>query len=162
MATHEYSVKTQGNTKISKHFRVLEFACKDGTDSVIISSELVWTLEKIREHFNRPVIINSAYRTPTHNKAVGGSPSSRHLLGQAADIVVKDVPPSTVYAFCSSLLTTGGVGKYDTFTHVDVRKKNHAGITQKEVNFPGIFARNTRFFLQLFPDYGIISVGKPA
>lgn len=123
MATHEYSVKTQGNTKISKHFRVREFACKDGTDSVMISSELVWTLEKIREHFNRPIIINSAYRTPNHNKAVGGSPSSRHLLGQAADIVVKDVPPSTVYAFCSSLLTTGGVGKYDTFTHVDVRKK---------------------------------------
>lgn len=123
MATHEYSVKTQGNTKISKHFRVREFACKDGTDSVMISSELVWTLEKIREHFNSPVIINSAYRTPNHNKAVGGSPSSRHLLGQAADIRVKDVPPSTVYAFCSSLLTTGGVGKYNTFTHVDVRKK---------------------------------------
>ena len=38
MAIHEYSVKTQGNTKISEHFRVREFACKDGTDSVLIAS----------------------------------------------------------------------------------------------------------------------------
>ena len=133
MSIHEYSLKKQGNANISKHFKVKEFACKDGNDSIMIASELVWTLEKIREHFNKPVIINSAYRTPTHNKAVGGSPSSRHLLGQAVDIRIKGVSPSTVYAFCSSLLNTGGVGKYDTFTHVDVRKvKSRWDYTKKK------------------------------
>lgn len=123
MAIREYSVKTQGNIKISKHFRVKEFACKDGTDSVMIEDSLVWTLEKIREHFNKPVIINSGYRTPDYNKRVGGSLCSQHILGKAADIHIDGVDPSIVYAFCDSLLTKGGVGKYKTFTHVDVRPR---------------------------------------
>lgn len=43
-------------------------------------------LEPLREHCQKPIIINSAYRTPDGNKAVGGSPSSLHLEGLAADI----------------------------------------------------------------------------
>lgn len=49
---------------------------------------LVYTLlEPIRELWGCPIHINSAYRSPEVNKAVGGSKNSQHVLGQAADIV---------------------------------------------------------------------------
>lgn len=105
------------------NFRVNEFACSDGSDPVFISPELVKVLQKIRNHFKVPVTINSAYRTPTKNKAVGGTAYSQHLYGTAADIVVKGVPPKTVAAYAETLLQgTGGIGIYNTFVHIDVRK----------------------------------------
>ena len=48
-------------------------------------------VQKIRNHFNQPVTINSGYRCPTHNRNVGGVSNSRHTKGEAADIVVKIV-----------------------------------------------------------------------
>lgn len=81
-----YSVKRQDNVKLSSNFTVKEFACKDGSDSVLIDSSLIEVLQKIREHFGKPVIINSAYRTPEHNRRVGGSSGSYHVKGMAADI----------------------------------------------------------------------------
>ncbi|WP_448826708.1 D-Ala-D-Ala carboxypeptidase family metallohydrolase [Capnocytophaga bilenii] len=42
---------------------------------------------------NKPIIITSGYRTPAHNKKVGGADNSQHLTASAADIVVKGVPP---------------------------------------------------------------------
>ncbi len=46
-------------------------------------------LQCIREHFGKPVHITSGYRTAAHNAAVGGSKSSQHLLGRAADFYVE-------------------------------------------------------------------------
>ena len=57
-----YSKAKDGGTALSAHFKVREFACHDGTDTVFISSELVGILEKIRVHFGKPVTINSGYR----------------------------------------------------------------------------------------------------
>jgi uncharacterized protein YcbK (DUF882 family) len=48
-------------------------------------------LEPIRAHFDRPVIISSGYRAPAVNKAVGGSTTSAHCFGQAADFTVPGV-----------------------------------------------------------------------
>lgn len=81
-----YSVKNQGNVKLSANFTVKEFACKDGSDSVLVDTALVEVLQKIRDYFGKPVIINSAYRTPEHNRKVGGSSGSYHVKGMAADI----------------------------------------------------------------------------
>lgn len=117
-----YSKAKDGNKKITENFRVREFACSDGSDPIFISHTLVEVLQKIRDHFNAPVTINSAYRTPGKNKAVGGAAYSQHLYGTAADITVKGVKPSDVATYAESLLTNyGGVGRYATFTHVDVR-----------------------------------------
>lgn len=104
------------------NFKVNEFACSDGSDPVFISPELVKLLQQIRDHFGAPVTINSGWRSPTKNKAVGGSQNSQHLYGMAADITVKGVEPKKVYAYADSMLPyTGGVGLYSTFVHVDVR-----------------------------------------
>lgn len=117
-----YSKTEDGNKKVSANFKVKEFACKDGSDPVFISVELVTVLQKIRTHFGKPVNITSAYRTPTYNKKVGGVNNSQHLYGRAADIKVTGVKPKDVAAYAEKLLPNkGGIGIYDTFTHVDVR-----------------------------------------
>lgn len=116
-----YSLAKDGNTSLSKNFKVREFKCKDGSDVIFVADELVEVLQKIRDHFGKSITINSAYRTPAYNKKVGGATYSQHLYGTAADIVVSGVAPATVYAYADSILPKGGVGKYNTFTHVDVR-----------------------------------------
>lgn len=73
-----YSKAKDGGTALSAHFKVREFACHDGTDTVFISSELVGILEKIRVHFGKPVTINSGYRTEAWNKRQGGAAYSQH------------------------------------------------------------------------------------
>ena len=117
-----YSKAKDGNTVLTKNFKVREFACSDGTDVIFISMDLVEVLQKIRDHFGKPVNINSAYRTPAKNKAVGGAAYSQHLYGLAADISISGVSPKAVAEFAETLLPNrGGIGIYQTFTHVDVR-----------------------------------------
>ena len=123
MTIKAYSKSRDGNKKLSANFRVREFACTDGSDPIFIDSELVSVLQKIRTHFGREVTITSAYRTPTKNKAVGGTTYSQHLYGRAADIKVNGVSPEMVAAYAEKILSNkGGIGKYQTFTHIDVRE----------------------------------------
>lgn len=114
-----YSVARQGDDRAGPHFRVREFRCKDGSDAVLIHPALVALLETIRGRFQKPVVINSAYRTAQHNRRVGGSPGSKHLVGMAADIRIEGVRPEVVADYAATLFT-GGIGIYDTFTHLDV------------------------------------------
>ena len=122
MALKAYSVAKDGATYISKNFRVREFACKDGSDPIFIDDELVSILQQIRDHFGKAVTITSAFRTASHNKKVGGATYSQHCYGKAADIKVSGVAPSKVAEYVETLMpNTGGIGRYSTFTHVDVR-----------------------------------------
>ena len=116
-----YSKAKDGDKKLSTNFRVREFACKDGSDPIFIDTELVDILQKIRNHFGKPVTINSAYRTPTWNKEAGGTTYSQHLYGKAADIKISGVTPKKVADYAETLLDNGGIGIYNTFTHIDVR-----------------------------------------
>lgn len=95
MGVKTYSASRDGNKYLSDHFRVQEFRCKDGSDEILISDELVAMLEKLRAklsedlHGEVRVNINSGYRTKAHNKKVGGSATSKHCKGLAADIICK-------------------------------------------------------------------------
>ena len=123
MTVQAFSKAKDGNKKLSENFKVREFACTDGSDPIFISPDLVEILQKIRNHFGKAVTITSAYRTPTKNKEVGGEAYSQHLYGKAADIKVKGVAPKTVAAYADTLLPkSGGIGTYNSFVHVDVRK----------------------------------------
>ena len=122
MAIKAYSKAKDGNKKLSANFKVKEFACTDGSDPIFIDSDLVEVLQKIRSHFGKPVTITSAYRTPTKNKACGGTAYSQHLYGKACDIKSGGVEPKRVAAYAEKLLKNkGGIGIYSTFTHIDVR-----------------------------------------
>ena len=48
-------------------------------------------LQPVREHFDKSVSVNSAYRSPESNAAVNGSKSSDHCKGMAADIEIVGV-----------------------------------------------------------------------
>lgn len=91
-----YTMASDNDRKLSENFRVREFACKDGTDRVVIDERLVMILQKIRDYFGVPVNINSGYRTAAHNASVGGAPNSAHMTGMAADINVAGVDPRLV------------------------------------------------------------------
>ena len=117
-----YRMNTDANGQVREHFKVKEFACKDGNNLVLVNEKLADLLENIREHFEKPVHINSAYRTESWNDKVGGKKYSKHLAGEAADIWVKDVTPKKVAIYADSVLGIhGGIICYTNFVHVDVR-----------------------------------------
>lgn len=106
----------------TRNFKMSEFRCKGSGKLPAngMDNSLILKLERLRYNLgNKPITINSGYRTAAHNKRVGGASRSQHLYGKAADIVVKGVSPSRVYAAADKLFN--GVGKYNTFTHVDTR-----------------------------------------
>lgn len=109
--------------KISKHFDRNEFRCKCKKCSFdTVDAELLKILELIRNYYNQPITITSACRCESHNKHVGGSESSLHLLGKAVDFRVKNVSPRTVYNFLYKYdYFRFGLGLYEDFVHFDVR-----------------------------------------
>ena len=124
MAVKEYKKTEQ--KQLSKNFRLSEFRCKcHNPDCTVtkLDDALVEWLQKIRDHYGKAVNINSAYRTPTYNKKVGGATYSQHLYGTAADIRINGVKPKDLAAYIETLMPNyGGIGIYPTFVHVDIRK----------------------------------------
>lgn len=121
MVIKKYSKSKNGGEQLSPNFTVREFACKDGTDLILIDDELVNLLQQVRDHFQVPVTVNSAYRTAAYNAKIGGVKNSQHVLGMAADIVVKDVTPIAVAQY-AEYLGAKGIGLYSDFVHLDTRK----------------------------------------
>lgn len=122
MSVGTYSLAREGDKLLSPHFRVQEFACRDGADLVKIDTDLVELLERIRTAACGAVTVNSGYRTASYNQKVGGARASQHLLGRAADIQVSGASPLLVGQIAEYYLGGhGGIGVYQTFTHVDTR-----------------------------------------
>lgn len=132
-----YSKSKNGNQMISASFRVREFACGDGSDSLYIDAVLADILQKIRDWASAAVTITSAYRTPQYNLKVGGASESYHVKGQAADIVVSGKTPVQVAAFAEQIGVLG-VGMYDgtagRFVHVDTRPVKYFWINTSGAN----------------------------
>ena len=117
-----YDNYSEGNKKLTANFVVKEFASKDGSRAVIINPLLPEYLQKARDHFGKPMIITSGYRTTAHNIKVGGVGNSQHVFGNAADVYIPGVPVTDLYNyFCEISGNSCGIGIYDTFVHFDVR-----------------------------------------
>ena len=75
-----------------KYFAMKEFECRccgsTGSPPVgeNIEALVVNVLDPARERLGMPIIVNSGYRCPKHNLAVGGVKNSQHMKGEAADI----------------------------------------------------------------------------
>lgn len=119
-----YSYKYAAEKRLSPHFRVREFHSKhDPSDIVNVDERLLTLLENIRNHVGKPVHLNSGYRSPEYNAMLkNASPRSQHCHGKAADIWVEGVTPKQIADIAECYLgSSGGIGIYKTFTHVDVR-----------------------------------------
>lgn len=101
-----------------------EIKCHCGCGQDIVDNELIDMLDKIREHFGKPIIIHCVNRCERHNKNVGGVPGSKHITGNAADFHIKGIKTSKVVKECKKLwkrkeIITGGFGTYSWGCHVD-------------------------------------------
>lgn len=124
-----YSKSKNGNLKLSEHFTVQEFACHDGSDTIKIDLDMIPVLERFREYVEVPVSFNSAYRTESYNKKVGGASQSYHKYGRAFDIPFKSNYKylTSRAKMCAFFNTLGvkGIIIYPTFVHVDSRTNNY-------------------------------------
>lgn len=135
-----FSLIKDGNTNVSLNFKVKEFKCKDGSDAILIDTDFVrGYLQTIRDHFGKAIVVNSAYRTPSYNKKVGGATNSYHMKGRAFDIVVKGVSLDEVCKYAQSI-GIKGIIRYNTFVHIDSREniyyaRNNSGKVTKLTTF---------------------------
>jgi putative chitinase len=118
------------NQKISELFIVGEVTKGDarripqsGGDIERNILQLALELDKIRFEWGSPILVNSWYRPPAVNRAVGGSPNSQHLYGRAADI--RPVDPGRLVKFQAWLDQHWygglGYGAARGFVHLDMR-----------------------------------------
>jgi hypothetical protein len=79
-------------------------------------------LEDVRKLLDKPIHINSAYRSPLANEAVGGKKTSQHCRGTAADIKVKGMTPDQVVRAIvkSGLQYDQVIREFDSWTHVSI------------------------------------------
>lgn len=129
----EYSLQ-----KITPHFQVHEAIwlarwqrlANDEDDNLIDAYKknlvtLFNKMEIIRDYFNRPIIINSAYRPPQYNRLIGGAKNSAHLYGMAADWYIPGLSCNRIRATIKPKLEEWGIRCEDlrsTWVHIDIRE----------------------------------------
>lgn len=117
--------------KLTENFTREEFDCKDGTkvpeQYMSNVQEVANNLQVLRDHINEPIMVTgSGYRTPTHNKKVGGAKLSQHLTASGADINARNYSPKQLAQVIENLIDQGimkqgGIGVYPGFVHYDIR-----------------------------------------
>jgi len=102
------------------NFSPAEIACR-GTGKLLINEPALDKLQALRDRLGKPLIVRSAYRSPEHNRAVGGAKRSRHLVGAAFDIAMENRDP-VVFEAAAREVGFLGFGFYPRsgFIHVDL------------------------------------------
>ena len=103
-----------------RNFSPAEIACR-GTGQLKLHPEALDKLQALRDRLGKPLIVRSAYRSPEHNRAVGGAKASKHMDGTAFDIAMANHDP---VEFEKAARAVGflGFGTYPRsgFMHVDL------------------------------------------
>ena len=66
-----------------RNFSPAEIACR-GTGQLKLHPEALDKLQALRDRLGKPLIVRSAYRSPEHNRDVGGAQRSKHMIGAAS------------------------------------------------------------------------------
>jgi zinc D-Ala-D-Ala carboxypeptidase len=102
------------------NFSPAEIACR-GSGQIKIHPEALDKLQELRDRLGKPLIVRSAYRSPEHNRAVGGATRSKHMDATAFDIDMSNHDPA---AFEAAARAVGflGFGYYPRsgFMHIDL------------------------------------------
>ena len=122
----KFDVLKDYDFRLSPNFQVHEFVSpNDSTTICLIDYRLVYALQTLRDELKAPIKITSGYRSPRHNERVGGSASSQHMFGKAADIVTTG-NINVLASHCLSMELIKGLGFYYrdgqiAWIHIDVR-----------------------------------------
>ena len=111
-----------------KYFKLKEFECRDGCAMPASARENIEALveavlDPARERLGKPIYVNSGYRCPRHNAAVGGVPNSQHMRGEAADIRLAEIADNA--EIVSAIKENGKWDQmivYPTFVHVSWKR----------------------------------------
>jgi hypothetical protein len=103
-----------------KNFSPRELACK-GTGSLLVDEVALDKLQELREKLGVPLLVTSAYRSPEHNRKVGGAKDSYHMKGVAFDIRMENQDPMA-FELAAREVGFRGVGYYPKqgFMHIDL------------------------------------------
>lgn len=129
--------KTSGRVRLSEHFQLSEFTASqtaermgrsvEASAQIIIQLErlCVMVLEPIRAVFGKPLHISSGYRPVWLNQAIGGSPSSEHCHGRAADFTIHGVSVMEVcrtieQKMAQTLPFNQLIFEFGTWTHISI------------------------------------------
>jgi hypothetical protein len=127
--------------RVSENFLLSEYVkptLQRGARRAFVDPEAVWHVQQIRFGLGRPLVVSSSFRSPEHNRDVGGAPFSRHLYGDAVDVDVdqssadanvrgqeifneaQDVGVDFVLALEETSVTVGGAVRV-SWVHLDDR-----------------------------------------
>jgi hypothetical protein len=107
---------------VMPNFKASEFACNCGVcRGGHMTLRLLVSLDAIRRRWGKPLKVNSAFRCPYQNRAVGGSKDSQHLTGNAVDIAGEGIH-SLEFIKAAIWAGFGGIGVGENFIHLDVRE----------------------------------------
>ena len=107
-----------------KYFNYEEFDSPDIQGSgQLMSNELISMLEVARKKYGKSIVINSGFRTPRHNAAVGGKLTSSHLKGLAVDISCTNSTDRFLLEGILREVSFTRIGIGSTFIHVDIDKE---------------------------------------
>jgi uncharacterized protein YcbK (DUF882 family) len=115
--------------KLTNNFTLQEFNSKCGRDipnNVLPNIiQLAKNLQVLRDAVGKSISITSGYRSPQHNKKIGGAKDSQHVKGMAADIKVAGMTPKEVALVIDGLIESGkmkqgGIGIYASWVHYDI------------------------------------------
>lgn len=103
------------------NFSPEELACR-GTGKLAVDPRSMDMLQDLRNRLGKPIILNSAYRSPEHNKRVGGAKGSYHMKAMAFDCRQDNQDPQHFIAVARAV-GFKGIGQYANkgFTHIDTR-----------------------------------------
>lgn len=121
MAIKSYQKSKQ--MQLTDNFKLSEFHChcsRKNCKTTKLDDELVTRLQYMRDVAGASININSGYRCFTHNKSVGGSSTSKHPMGRAADIVIQGMKAEDM-AKLAVKAGFRGVILYSNRVHVDTR-----------------------------------------
>lgn len=111
------------NIATARFFKQEELICKCGCNHQRMDQSLLNSLDFIRNQFNKPIILSSAYRCPMHDRSIGGA--NVHTTGKAVDISISGIDAYDLLniIMMSKWFTGIGIkqsGNYNSrFIHID-------------------------------------------
>ena len=112
-----------------RYFNYSEFDSPDVQGSgQLMDKTLLEMLDEVRDKFDKPIRINSGFRTPAHNEAVGGAENSSHLKGLAVDIACNKSQDRFDLINCLLDVGFSRIGVAKTFIHADIDQDKTQGV----------------------------------